>query len=191
MERAIETEPTLGGVTVDERGPLIAESVIRGIKRAGIEIATFLPESLLKRTYRAIIDDPGIRYIPVSNEADMPGIVAGAYLGGKRAIMMMENSGLRQACEPIARFWFSHQVPMVMIMALRGGFPEYNWWGHAHTQSMEPILNALRIPYWFVSRIDEIERYITGAWIHADSGQSPVALVFADECTEVPPYAKI
>ena len=75
----------------------------------------------------------------MTNEGELPGIVAGAYLGGMRSLMIMENSGLRQACEPLARFTLSHQVPMVIVVPYRGDLGETNWWGHAHAQTMEPV----------------------------------------------------
>lgn len=160
------------------------------MKEAGVTIVAGLPDSLLKSAYRLMAKDPAIRYIPVTNEGEMPGIVAGAYLGGKRALMVMENSGLRQACEPLARFAFAHQVPMVMVMAFRGDLGESNWWGHNHAQTMEPVLEALRIPYWFVRHLEDLKPSLRRAYVHADSSQWPVALIFCGECVEVPSHAK-
>jgi sulfopyruvate decarboxylase subunit alpha len=169
--------------------PRYAELLIEGLHEAGVTIVTALPESLLRGFYQAVAEEPGIRYVRVSNEADMPGILAGAYLGGKRAVMVMENSGLRQACEPIARFAHTYHMPLVMLMAYRGDLGEYNWWGHAHARNMEPILRALRIPFRVIRTLDAIKPNLKRAVRHADSGQWPVALVFAGECVEVPPYA--
>jgi sulfopyruvate decarboxylase subunit alpha len=172
-------------------GLLLSRFIIDGLKEAHIDIVAGVPESLLKTTYYALENEPDLQYIPVATEADLPGIVAGAYLGGKRAVMIMENSGIRQCCEPLARFAYTHHMPMVMLMAFRGGFPEYNYWGHAHAQVMGPLLDALRIPYWFVERLDDIKPRLRGAWIHADSSQWPLALVFTGECVEVPTYAQV
>ncbi len=170
--------------------PKYAELMLQGLKEADVSIVTALPESLLKSLYRLLAADPDIRYVLVANEGEMPGIAAGAYLGGKKAVMIMENSGLRQALEPIARFALSHQVPLVMLMPYRGDFGERTWWGHSHAQTMEPILNALNIPYRIVRRLDEIKAAIAKAVTHADSSQYPAALIFADECLETPRYAK-
>lgn len=170
-------------------GPTYAELMIQGLREAGVTLVTALPESLLGGFYRAVAQEPGIRYVRVSNEADMPGILAGAYLGGKRAVMVMENSGLRQACEPIARFAFTYHMPLVILMAYRGDLGEYNWWGHAHAQVMEPLLQVLRIPFRVIRTLDEIKPAIKRAVRHADSGQWPVALIFSGQCVEVPPYA--
>ena len=179
------TAPTEAGAV-----PRYAELILEGLKEAEVSIVTALPESLLKSLYRLLMADEDIRYVLVANEAEMPGIAAGAYLGGKKAVMIMENSGLRQALEPIARFALSHQVPLVMMMAYRGDFGERTWWGHSHAQTMEPILNALRIPYRVVRRLEEIKPAITKAVTHADSSQYPTAVVFADECLEAPRYAQ-
>ena len=100
--------------------PEYARIFIEGLKETGIGVVTALPESLLKSVYRLCAADPDIRYIPVTNEGEMPGICAGSYVVGAKALMIMENSGLRQASEPIARFSFRSGIPMVM--ALNRGF---------------------------------------------------------------------
>ena len=171
--------------------PAYARTLINAYKETGVSLVTALPESLLKSAYRMIAADPDIRYVPVTNESEMPGIVAGAYMGGVRGVMMMENSGLRQLCEPLSRFTQSHNMPLVMLMAYRGEFGEYNWWGHTHAQTMEPLLNALRIPYRFIREIDEIKPMIGKAWVHADSSQLPVALIMTGNCVEVAPYVQV
>lgn len=167
-----------------------ARVFVEGLKDAGVSIVAALPESLLASIYRACAADNAIRYIPVSNEAELPGIVAGAYLCGKKAVMIMENSGLRQALEPIARFAYCHAMPLVMVMCYRGDLGEENWWGHNHAQTMEPILNAVRIPFRVVRKVEDIKPSISKAIKHADASQWPVALVMSGECVEIAGYGK-
>lgn len=164
--------------------PGYADVLLDELKKNQVKIVAALPDSLLKQVYRLAAGDPNIRYIQVTNESELPGIVVGAYLGGKRAVMIMENSGLRQAAEPIARLALAHNFPMVMIMSHRGGPGEPFWWGHSHAQTMEPMLRALRIPYWWVNRLSDIGPSLGRAFTHADSSQFPVALIFGEECTE-------
>jgi sulfopyruvate decarboxylase subunit alpha len=161
-----------------------AKLFLEGLHEAGVSIVAALPDSKLASIYRACAADPQIRYIPVTNEAELPGIVAGAYLGGKRALMVMENSGLRQGCEAIVRFAYCHAMPLVMVMSYRGDLGEPNWWGHNHAEVMEPLLNALRIPYFFVARHPEIKPAVAKALVHADASQWPVALIFREDCVD-------
>jgi sulfopyruvate decarboxylase subunit alpha len=168
-------------MTPGEDMPRYAQLFLEGLKEAGVAVVAAVPESLLAGVYRGCARDNSIRYIPVTNESELPGICAGTYLAGKKAIMVMENSGLRQACGPIARFSFCHAMPLVMAMSFRGEWGERNWWGHNHAQTMEPILNALRIPFRFISRLDEIKPSIKKSFYHADSSNWPVAMVFTGE----------
>lgn len=164
--------------------PRYAREFVGGLHDAGVSIVGALPESHLKSIYVAVDQDPDTTFVRVSNEADLPGLVAGAYLGGARALMMMENSGLRQACEPISRFAYAHHVPLVMVVSYRGDFGEKNWWGHNHSQVMEPLLNALRIPFRIVDSIDQLRPMIAKAFDHAEASQWPVCLVLTGACTE-------
>ena len=177
-------------ISVDAETPEYARTFMAGLKAAGVEIVTALPDSLLKHVYGCCEQDNAITYIPVASEAELPGICVGAYFGGKKALMVMENSGIRQACEPIARLSLCHHLPMVMVLAYRGALGERNWWGHNHAQTMEPILDALRIPYWFVDKLDDVTPSLRRAFDHADSSQWPVALVFTGACVNTPPWER-
>ncbi len=173
-----------------EPAPEYARLFMEALRDAGVSVVCALPESLLGSIYRLCAEDNAVRYVQVSNEADMPGICAGTYLAGGRALMIMENSGIRQACEPIARLAFQHAMPLVIVMSYRGAWGEQNWWGHNHAQTMGPILEALRIPCRFVSATEEIKPAVKGAFRHADGGNWPVALAFTGDCVELPDYAK-
>ncbi|MGE3599493.1 MAG: sulfopyruvate decarboxylase [Dehalococcoidia bacterium] len=169
--------------------PEYTRQFMAGLHDANVSLIAALPESLLKSIYRECEADPSLRYVLVSNEADLPGIIAGTYLAGRRGLMIMENSGIRQCCEPVARFAFCHGMPLVMVMSYRGEFGERNWWGHNHSQVMVPLLAALRIPMRVISRPEELRDAIGKAFTHADASQWPVALVLTGDCTEMPSHA--
>src|SRR5260370_10036282 len=112
---------------------------MEGLKEANVTVVAAVPESLLAGVYRMCAKDNAIRYIPVTNEAELPGICAGTYLAGKKGVMVMENSGLRQACEPIPRFAYCHAMPLVMAMSLRAKLSKHNWLGDHHAQTIATI----------------------------------------------------
>ncbi len=176
--------------TVEKVVPEYARLFMQGLHEADVSLVAALPESLLKSIYSQCELDENIHYVLVSNEADLPGIIAGTYLAGKRGLMIMENSGLRQCCEAVTRFAFCHGMPMVMVMSYRGAFGERNWWGHNHSQVMSNLLETLRIPCQFVAKLEDIKPSIAKAFDHADASQWPVALVLTEECTEVSAHAK-
>ena len=72
-------------------------------------------------------------------------------------------------------------IPVVMLMSYRGDLGENNWWAIPHGMTMEPLLEAMRIPYRVVDREDEIERSIQDAfqWSYAAYYHSAIALTGA------------
>ncbi len=154
------------------------DAVIRGLKRAGISVVCYLPDSLFKELYPALDADPDIRTIQVTNEGEGAAICGGVFLSGKRAALIMENSGLRASVEHLARMGLGAGIPVFMLMSYRGDLGENNWWAIPHGITMEPILDALRTPYRVVRQADEIEQAIVDAstWSHTAYYHSAVAL---------------
>ncbi|KQO73592.1 thiamine pyrophosphate-binding protein [Methylobacterium sp. Leaf89] len=147
--------------------PAAADAVIRGLKRAGVSIVCYLPDSLFRELYPALDADPDLRTIPVTNEGEGAAICGGVFLSGKRAVLVMENSGLRASVEPLARMGLGAGIPVVMLMSYRGDLGENNWWAIPHGITMEPVLEALRIPYRVVRDEAEIEGAIADAYASA------------------------
>ena len=154
------------------------DSVIAGLKAAGISVVCYLPDSLFKELYPALDADPDIRTIRVTNEGEGAAICGGIWLSGKKAALVMENSGLRASIEPLARMGMGAGIPVFMLMSYRGDLGENNWWAIPHGMTMEPLLNAMRIPYRVVNREEDIARSITDAvtWSNAAYYHSAVAL---------------
>lgn len=162
--------------------PEAVEATLAGLRQAGVSVACFLPESLLKELYRALMAAPDIRAIPVTNEGEGAAICGGVWLSGKRAVLVMENSGIRAAAEPLARLGLGARIPVVMIMSYRGDLGEPNWWAIPHGITMEPMLGALRIPYWVVRRVDDIRPAIGRAFVTAYASMHHAAIVLAGDC---------
>jgi len=158
--------------------PTAVAAVIRGLKRAGVSIVCYLPDSLFKELYPALDAEPLLRTIRVTNEGEGAAICGGVFLSGKRAVLVMENSGLRAAAEPLARMGLGAGIPVVMLMSYRGEFGENNWWAIPHGITMEPILDALRIPYQVIREEQRIERALIEAFSLSYAGyyHSAVAL---------------
>ena len=128
--------------------------------------------------HRQIENDPFFTVIPVANEGDGVSICAGMWLGGKRCAILMENSGLRVACEALARL---QGLPVLMLMSYRGDWGDPPWWAASMGATTEPLLNALRIPYSVVRRDDEIVWKVRQAVKSQNAYRSHVALVFGGE----------
>jgi sulfopyruvate decarboxylase subunit alpha len=158
--------------------PDAVAEVLRGLREARVSTACYLPDSLFKGLYPALDAAPDIRTIRVTNEGEGAAICGGVFLSGKRAVLVMENSGLRASIEPLARMGMGAGIPVVMVMSYRGELGENNWWAIPHGMTMEPLLGAMRIPYRVVTKHEDIARAIVDAyaWSYASYYHSAVCL---------------
>jgi sulfopyruvate decarboxylase subunit alpha len=154
------------------------DAVLGGLRRAGVSVACYLPDSLFKELYPALDAAPDLRTIRVTNEGEGAAICGGVFLSGQRAVLVMENSGVRAATEPLARLGLGAGIPVIMLMSYRGELGENNWWAVPHGVTMGPVLDALRTPYRVVRDAAEVERAITDAydWSYAAYHHSAVVL---------------
>ena len=100
---------------------------------------------------------------------------------GIKSLVIMENSGLRSACETIARFHLSHSLFTCYLISHRGAFGERNWWGQAHHKTMGPLLNLLQFQWEYVNSVSEFQNLLEKAYSTLAGGQSSVALCAESE----------
>ena len=156
----------------------LAAVFMEALKRAHVRFVVGLPDSMLSGVYAAAAREPGIKYVAVTNEAEGASVAAGAWITGGRSVLVMENSGLRAACEALARLGLVNGIPVTMLMGYRGDLGERFHWGVNHGMTMEPLLNALRIPYWIINQEEEIIPAVTRAVVHGVSSLYHTAVVF-------------
>ena len=156
-----------------------ANLVVQEMKDAGINFVVQLPDTGLRQIYTLASNDPAFHFVPVTNEMEGAGIAAGAWLGGKKSILCMENSGLRVASEALARLGISFGVPVLILMSYRGSMGDGNWWAQNHGIVMEPLLKALRIPYSIIDRDEDIPGSIQRARRTLEASKYHVAVVMS------------
>jgi len=96
------------------------ELLKNAIKNAGIDVILSVPCSMLKGLIELLEDDPEITFIPVTREEEAVGIAAGVHLGGRKALVLMQNSGLGNSINGIKSLLEVYQIPVVLMMSHRG-----------------------------------------------------------------------
>ena len=96
------------------------EAIYNGLKDAGIDFIVSVPCVNLSKLLNMIDEDDEIIHIPVTREEEGIGLCAGAYLGGKRTAILMQNSGLGNSINALKSLTELYGFPLLMIMSHRG-----------------------------------------------------------------------
>lgn len=153
------------------------ESIYQDLLFVGVQTVTAVPDSLLAPLCNRLRRDGEIEYIQATHEATAVAIAAGLTLTGVRTLVVMENSGLRTACETLARFNLSHHLFICCLLSHRGAFGERNWWGVNHHETMKPLLDVLRMRYQHVTSEGEFRTSLLRAYDMLAAGQGSIALI--------------
>ena len=97
-----------------------SEAVFDALKDAGINFIVSVPCVNLSKILNMIDEDEGIIHVPVTREEEGIGICAGAYLGGKKPAILMQNSGLGNSINALKSLTELYEMPLLMIMSHRG-----------------------------------------------------------------------
>ncbi|WP_407074212.1 hypothetical protein, partial [Psychrobacter sp. GW64-MNA-CIBAN-0177] len=78
-----------------------AAQFVEAARERGFDWYAGVPCSYLTPFINYVLQDPTLHYVSAANEGDAVALIAGATLGGKRGIAMMQNSGLGNAVSPL------------------------------------------------------------------------------------------
>ena len=93
------------------------------LKSSGFTFFTGVPCSFLKYLINYALNE--CEFIMAPNEGDAVAIASGANLGGRKAVVLMQNSGLTNATSPLTSLNFIFKIPVLGFVSLRGA-PKMN-----------------------------------------------------------------
>ena len=134
----------------------MSNALIEGLAAAGIDFVAAFPSSSMSETERQIESDRRFECVFPSNEGEAVGICGGAWLGGKRPVLLMENSGLSLITYQLVRLNAAFDVPLLMVMDYRGDLGDGNWWAVPFGWTAIPLLESLRIPHAIAQRPQDL-----------------------------------
>jgi sulfopyruvate decarboxylase subunit alpha len=151
-------------------------AVYQGLKLAGIDFVASVPCINLQHLLELIDADLEIIHIPVTREEEGVGICAGAWMGGRRPALLMQNSGLGNSINALASLDFLYGIPLLMIISHRGceGEPIV---GQIPMGRLTPtLLDAMDITRFSPSPA-EATKIVADAWSHSVGQNKPVAVL--------------
>jgi sulfopyruvate decarboxylase TPP-binding subunit len=164
----------------------LAKRLVQGLKDAGIDFVTYLPETRLSQILPLMRDDPQMELVATASEQEAVTIAGGAILGGKQAAVYMENTGIYVSSYSLLAVGKQLGVPILLIAGYLGGVPDRrNSFLYATIGSHTvPLLQGLGIEYMVLEDGDRLESKIKDALRAANALRSPFALLFAGEFSE-------
>jgi sulfopyruvate decarboxylase subunit alpha len=151
--------------------------IYEALKECDVRLMSALPETWLVHLIRLADEDPDTILVRLAKEEEAVGISAGAHFAGVKSAMLMQNHGFLAAINGIVSFAHLYKIPLLMLISYRGTLGERDPWQTQGGNVTEPVLKALRIPYFFLDSVETAKKRIRHAQTLAESSLQPVALL--------------
>lgn len=102
-----------------------AHDIYDVFKAYAIAIVSHVPDAGHSRLIDLCASDAAMRVVPLSTEEEGVALAAGAYLGGQRAVLLMQSSGAGN-CINMLSLIKACSFPFLTLVTMRGEFGEFN-----------------------------------------------------------------
>jgi len=150
------------------------ETALHALRVRGFDFFSGVADSLLAPLISGLEDSPE-GYHPACREDLALGLAAGAYLAGRKPVVLMQNSGLGYCLNVLTSLNLIYRIPVLMIVGFRGfeglDAPEHRVMG-AHCRA---LLEQVGIPT-FCPEPDQMEEVIERAQAVMEPEKIPAAI---------------
>ncbi|MGE0222741.1 MAG: decarboxylase [Acetobacteraceae bacterium] len=149
------------------------------LKRHDVNLVTYVPDNVLRPLIDGIHADPFFTAFAVAREEEGMGIIAGAWMAGRRGILLMQTSGFATLPNVLASLPMAFQIPTLMMVSERGTLGEFNIGQTLVARTMRPVLDALAVEHYTMTRLDEAEMILDRSIVQAMATQTPVCFILS------------
>lgn len=120
------------------------QAVFDTLKAGGIRQLAYVPDAGHATAIRAAQADPDIRDVLLTTEEEGVALVCGAWLGGERAALLMQSSGVGN-CVNMFSLLRNCRFPFLTVVTMRGEYAEFNPWQLPMAKSTPMALESMGI----------------------------------------------
>ncbi|SCU75306.1 Sulfopyruvate decarboxylase alpha subunit [Cupriavidus necator] len=166
-------------MTTNNSEPLAwQEDIFQVLKQNGIRQVAYVPDAGHSHVIRQAKADPEIRDVVLTTEEEGVGVVSGAWLGGERAVLLMQSSGVGN-CVNMFSLLESCKLPFFTLVTMRGEYAEFNPWQNPMGQATQRALELMGITVYRVNSPDEAAELVDAGLVSAFDAGNRVAVLLS------------
>jgi sulfopyruvate decarboxylase alpha subunit len=154
------------------------DDIFAALKAAEIRQIGYVPDAGHTRLIEHCRADPEIRAVVLTSEEEGIGLAAGAWLGGERAALLMQSSGVGN-CINMLSLTKSCRFPLILLVTMRGEWGEFNPWQVPMGTKTQAALELMDVLVYRVERGEEAGETVTAALDIAFNGGLVTAVLLS------------
>ncbi|HUB13073.1 MAG TPA: thiamine pyrophosphate-binding protein [Acetobacteraceae bacterium] len=153
-------------------------NVYAALKAAGIRHIGYVPDAGHVHLIEAAHADPDIHAIVLTTEEEGIALAAGAWLGGQRAALLMQSSGVGN-CINMLSLPVNCRMPFFTLVTMRGEWAEFNPWQVPMGAATSTVLAAAGVHVRRAESPENVGELVAASAALAFDSQVPVAVLLS------------
>ena len=162
----------------DSGGTTWQAEVFAALKAARIAQIGYVPDVGHAHLIEAAHADPTIQAVVLTTEEEGVALAAGAWLGGQRAALLMQSSGVGN-CVNMFSLLVTCRLPFLTLVTMRGEWGEFNPWQVPMGTATPDVMRAAGLHVRRVDDADDAAETVAAAASLAFDSQVPIAVLFS------------
>ncbi len=154
------------------------DAIYGQFRRVGIRQVGYVPDAGHSRLIELCVEDPNIHDVVLTTEEEGVGLVAGAALGGQRAALLMQSSGVGN-CINMFSLARNCGFPCLVLVTMRGEFAEFNPWQVPMGSITEESLKLCGFLTYRIEDAQVVDDIVGAGCDMAFNGDLPVAILLS------------
>jgi sulfopyruvate decarboxylase TPP-binding subunit len=148
------------------------------LKAGRVRQIPYVPDAGHSHVIRRALEDPEIVAFPLTTEEEGVAAVAGAWLGGDRAVLLMQSSGVGN-CVNMFSLLANCRFPFLTVVTMRGELAEFNPWQNPMGRAAPAVMELMGISVRRVDHGDQVGAAIDAGLEDAFIADQQVAIVLS------------
>ena len=154
----------------------IDRKLVDDLVGAGVGFVTSVPCKQLAGVIEVLDERGDVQHVPCNKEDEGIGLCAGAFMGGVKPCIIMQNTALGVVVNSLATLTQFYRMPLPMLISYRGEVGEPVACQVEMALHTKAILNQLHIPTYHFHRAEDAAEF-PGILSHTFMASKPVAIL--------------
>ena len=154
------------------------EGVYAALKRAGVRQIAYVPDAGHARLIELAHADNDMQDVVCTTEEEGVALAVGAHLGGSRACLLMQSSGVGNTINMLS-LPITCRMGFLTLITMRGEWGEFNGWQVPMGSATETVLKAMGTHVRRAEHKEEVVDMVSAAAALAFGSAIPVAVLFS------------
>jgi sulfopyruvate decarboxylase alpha subunit len=155
-----------------------ARIIFDALAAADVRQVTYVPDAGHARLINLCRAASGVKTTVLTTEEEGVAMAAGAWLGGIRAALLMQSSGVGN-CVNMLSLIASCRLPFLTVVTMRGEWEEFNPWQEPMGRATPQALEIMGVRVMRVEKIEDLAETMSAATMVAFKQEQAVAVILA------------